>query len=47
MNINYQYMFLVEMRPAKTEGSDTRTAPVSEKIIRFVNGAGGNGKYSW
>jgi len=36
VNINYSYMFLVEARPAPTEGSDTRTPPISEKIYNFT-----------
>ena len=36
VNINYSYMFLVDVKPAKTEGSDTSTPPVRERLYTFA-----------
>ena len=36
VNINYSYMFLIDATPAKTEGSDTSTPPVSERVHSFA-----------
>lgn len=35
VNLNYSYMFLIDVKPAKTEGSDTSTPPISERVYSF------------